>query len=265
MNVALYQKELKGSLKLLFLFGAVLTMYIVMIISMYDPELSEALKQFEKTMPDLMAAVGMTNTGTTLPEFMASYLYGMILLIFPMIYSIIRANGLIAKYVDRGSMASLLAAPVTRMQIARTQLAVLISGITVLIVYCTVLEYTVARIMFPDELALQELLRLNTGLLCLQLFMGAYCFLCSCFFSESRFSLAFGAGLPVFMYVLQMLANMGGKLESIRYLTFFTLFDTEGLLCGDTASLLGIIILFCFAVCFSISAFIVFKRKDLCV
>ena len=50
MNLTLYKKELKGSLKLLVIFAAVLTLYIVMIVDMFDPELADALKQFEQMM-----------------------------------------------------------------------------------------------------------------------------------------------------------------------------------------------------------------------
>ena len=173
MNFALYKKEIKGSFKILLIFAGMLTMYIVMIVSMYDPELSDALKQFEELMPELMSAVGMTGANETLTDFMSSYLYGMILLVFPMVYTVIWANGLIAKYVDRGSMAQLLAAPVKRSKIAVTQLTALISGIAALIFYCTVLEYGAAQMMFPGELSLTVLLRLNAGLLCLHLFIAA--------------------------------------------------------------------------------------------
>ena len=170
---------MKGSFKLLLIFAGILTMYITMIVGMYDPNLSDAIRQFEKLMPDLMAAVGMTGGNDTLGGFLSSYLYGMIMIVFPMVYSIIRANGLAAKYVDRGSMAFLLAAPVKRVTIAVTQLAALISGIVLLLIYCTVLEYTAAQIMFPGELPFAQLIRLNAGLLCLQLFIACFCFLCS--------------------------------------------------------------------------------------
>ena len=263
MNFALYRKELKRSWKLLLIFGAVLTMYISMIISMYDPKMADAMKQFEELMPEVMAAFGMMDAGGTLGSFMSSYLYGMILLVFPMVYSILRAHALVVKYVDHGSMAALLAAPVKRKTIALTQLAALLSGVLFLMVYCTGLEYLVARGLFPGELPLAELLRLNAGLLGLQLFLACYCFFCSCTFGESKYSLLFGAGLPVLMYVLQMLANMGGKLENVRYATIFTLFDAEGLLNAQAGAGFGAAALFVLAVLFAGMGVVVFCRKDL--
>lgn len=151
---------------------------------------------------------------------MISYLYGFILLIFPMLFSILRGNGLVAKYVDRGSMVTLVAAPVKRRTIAMTQMSALVSGIFLMVIYATGLELLIAQSGYPGELAVSELLKLNAGLLCLQLFIGSICFLASCIFSDTKYSIAFGAGVPALMYVFQMLANTGEKAEKIRYCTF---------------------------------------------
>ena len=121
MNLTLYKREMKGSRKLLVIFAAVMTMYVTIIISMYEPDMLKLLDSYAQAMPELMAAVGMTPGAADLLGFMISYLYGFILLVFPMVYSILRANGLVAKYVDRGSMACLLAAPVRRRAVALTQ------------------------------------------------------------------------------------------------------------------------------------------------
>ena len=59
INIALYKREMKGSIKLLVIFGAVITMYVAIIISLYDPEVMKSLDSFAKMMPELMAAVGM--------------------------------------------------------------------------------------------------------------------------------------------------------------------------------------------------------------
>ena len=68
-----------------------------------------------------------------------------------MVYSILRSNALAAKYVDQGSMAVLLAAPVKRSTIAATQMWVLISGIVSLLVYVTGLEILVSHLLFPEN------------------------------------------------------------------------------------------------------------------
>ena len=60
MDFALFKREMKGSVKLLVIFGAIITMYVSIIINMYDPEMMKMLDGFVEIMPELMAAVGMT-------------------------------------------------------------------------------------------------------------------------------------------------------------------------------------------------------------
>ena len=179
LNMTLYKREMKGSLKMLIIFAAIISMYVSIIISMYDPEMMATLDSFYEVMPEVMASVGMRTGATSLIGFMISYLYGFILLIFPMVFCILRGNSLIAKYADKGSMVTLLAAPVKRRTVAVTQMSVLISGILLLMAYTTGLEAAIAGTSFPGELAIWELLKLNGALLCLHLFIGSICFLSS--------------------------------------------------------------------------------------
>ena len=263
MNMALYKREMKGSIKLLIIFGAIITMYISIIISLYDPEMMKTLDSFAEAMPELMASVGMKADAATLLGFMISYLYGFILLIFPMLFCILRGNALIAKYVDKGSMALLAAAPVKRRAIAFTQVTALVSGIVLLVLYSTIVEVFCARSGFPGELDITELFMLNGGLLCLHLFIGGICFLSSCIFSDTKYSVTFGAGIPAFMYVLQMLANVGGNAEKAKYFTFFTLFNPDGIIIGESSAIVGIFILFAGAIMLYVLGIIIFERKNL--
>ena len=263
INMALYKRELKGSVKLLIAFGAIITLYISVIIHMYDPQMMKTLDSFAEVMPELMASVGMKANAADLLGFMVSYLYGFILLIFPMLFCILRGNALIAKYVDKGSMVSLAAAPVKRRTIAFTQMAVLISGILLLIIYGTIVELICSETGFPGELDITALFILNGGLLCLHLFIGGICFLSSCIFSDTRYSVAFGAGIPIFMYVLQMLSNVGGNAEKVKYFTFFTLFDPYGMIAGEDSAAAGIFVLFTAAFLLYALGIMIFERKDL--
>lgn len=263
INWALFRREMKASVKLLIIFGAIMTMYVSCIIGLYDPATMEMLDSFTEAMPEIMAAVGMTPGATNLLGFMISYLYGFILLIFPMVFSILRGNGLIAKYIDMDSMVYLVAAPVKRRTIAITQMLVLLSGISLLLIYTTLLEIVVAQVLFPGELILSELLVLNVGLLFLHFLIGGICFCASCIFSESKYSALFGAGIPTLMYVIKMIASVGGGAENIKYLSFFTLFDPNGLVVNDSDALIKILFLLIGALVFYPIGIAVFCKKDL--
>lgn len=261
-SFTLYKREMKKSLLTLGIFAAIMTLYVSVIISMYDPALMASLDEWVELLPQLLAAVGMTAGATNLLSFMSSYLYGFILLLIPMVFAILRGNALIAKYVDSNAMVTLTAAPVKRRAIARTQAAVLATGVSAFVLYATVLEIVCAA-QFPGELEIQKLLVLNAGLLALQLFIGGVCFFASCLFSETKHSIALGAGIPLLMYVLQALANIGGAAEKAKYFTFFTLFNPNGLIAGETAALAGAAVLFVGALALFFAAVEVFARKDL--
>ncbi len=263
INMTLYKREMKGSLKILILFAVVITMYVTIIISMYDPEMMATLDGFYEVMPELMASIGMSAGATSLIGFMISYLYGFILLIFPMVFCILRGNSLVAKYTDKGSMVTLLAAPIKRRTIILTQIFVLMSGILLLIIYVTGLEIIIAQTIFPGELIVSDLLKLNTALLCLHLFIGSICFLASCVFSDTKYSIAFGAGVSAFMYILQMLANAGEKADILKYFTFFTLFDANGIIAGKSGAIIGILVLLLGTIGLYTIAINVFCNKDL--
>lgn len=55
-----------------------MTMYIVIIIDMYDPQMMKTLDSFSKMMPDLMNAVGMTSGTHTLLGFILLVFYDVV-------------------------------------------------------------------------------------------------------------------------------------------------------------------------------------------
>lgn len=263
INRALFLKEWKGNYKLLIIFGLVLTMYTSMIISMFDPKLGSALEEFSKTMPEVMAMFGMADAGTTLILFISNYLYGMLLIAFPMIMIIILSLRLVARHVDRGSMAYLLTNKASRHTFIFTQTSVLVTSVIALLAYCTLIGLLCSQFMFPGELEVDAYLRLNVGLLCLHLFIAGFCFLCSCIFNEYKYAAMAGAGVPILFLLIQMLANMGGDLEKMRYATMFTFFSSAELVEGsDEGYLFCGILLLAGIVCF-VAGEIVFRKKDL--
>lgn len=263
INWTLYKRGMQGSWKMLVIFAALLTMYFTIIISMFDPALGSALDEFTKAMPELMAMFGMVLGETTMLGFMSAYLYGFIMLVVPMIFSILCANELIARHVDKGSMAYMLSAPVKRTTVAFTQMKVIATGIFALVVYATVIGIIISQASFPGELEIGKFILLNAGVLCLHLFIAGICFLCSCVFNETKYSVGFGAGIPFSAFALQMLANNGGTAEGAKYATFFTLFNPDGIIAGEAGAFGGMAILFIGAIVLFTAAIAVFSKKDL--
>ena len=165
MNGVLFRRSARSLWKTWVVFAAVLSLYVSMITAMFDPKLNATLDEIVTAMPQLMNMVGMQAGSSSLGGFLINYLYGFLLLLLPLVFSILAANRLVARWVDTGSMAYLLVSPNTRARVARTQALVLIAGGTLLTAYCTALAVGCAAAMFPGELDVPAYLVVNAGLL----------------------------------------------------------------------------------------------------
>lgn len=263
ISIPLLKREIKSNYKLFIIFAAVLTMYIYVIIPMFDPEIGEVLAEFEKAMPEMMAAFGMTNSGTTLIEFINTYLFGFLFIVFPMIFEIIIANKLIAKYVDSGSMAYLLATPNKRRKIAITQGLFLLLSIGTLILFITLVGIISSEVYFPGELDIKKYILLNIGLYCLHISISGLGFFASCISNDTKLSYSLSAGIPIGFFIIQLLANMGGKLENFKYFTIFSLFNTDKLIKGESSGIWMFIILLLIGVILYTIGILRFDKRDL--
>ena len=262
INLTLLKREIKSNYKLLLIFVAILTMYVLSIISMFDPEKTNAFDELIKTMPEIMKAFGMVSAGNTFIQFISSYLYGFITLIFPMIFVIILANKLVAGYVDRGSMAYILATPNKRVKLVLTQALFLWISVAVLIIYVTVLIIASSELMHPGKLDIGKLITMNIVLYMLHIAISGICFFASCISNDTKRSFTIGAGLPIVFYLIQMLANMGGKMENLKYFTLFTLFNADDIIAGKSVAF-PILILTSFGIMLYGIGIFIFSKRDL--
>lgn len=260
---SLFIKECRSNFKILLIFMAIVSMYASMIVAMFDPKLGKSLEMMSASMPELFAAFGMTTTGATLIDFVANYLYGFILIAIPSIFTIIITNRLIARYVDRGSMAYLLATPHKRSSIIFTQFIVMQVALLILVVYATILIYVCANIMFSSGIDLQKLVVLNIGLYAMLTFFGGVCFLSSCLFNETKWSIGVGAGVIIFSILIQMLSQIGNAMDYLKYMTPLTLFDAKEIITMDASAIMNFIIMFVVGLIFSFIGMRIFTKKDL--
>ncbi|MDO5402665.1 MAG: ABC transporter permease subunit [Eubacteriales bacterium] len=263
MNFTLYKREWKNNWILLLLFAAVLTMYACMIVSMFDPKMEDSLSIMSESMPEIFAAFGMADVGKTLLEFVTGYLYGMLLIAFPAVYIIILSNRLVARYVDNGSMAYILAVPSKRGRIIFTQAVFSISSLLVLLAYVAGVIIACSQFMFYGEMELAAFLKLNAGLFGLWIMLGGVCFLFSCIFNDTKWSAGLSTAFVVYSLLVQMVSQVGDKFENLKYITPLTMFQSDAFAAGNSEAWLGCIVMYIIgAVCYT-AGIIVFTKRDL--
>lgn len=262
MVQTLFYRNIQSIWKPWVIFAVVMSMYAVMIISMFDPQLGKSLQQMSESMPQLFAAFGMDMQAKTLIEFIANYLYGFLLVCLPMVFELIAVNLLMSRYIDRGSMAWLLSGPNGRVKICLTQLTTLILAVVLHVVFITSLCVVVSEITFPGELDIGRFLVLNLSLLGLQIFLSGLCFLGNCLFCESRYALGFGGGLSVLFLLLQMRSQVGEDWEFVKYFTPFTLFEAKAIALGEGNGW-TIVVLYLMGILLYGAAMAIFSKRDL--
>lgn len=229
MSLALYLRELRRSTFSIVVIGAILALYIVSVVSMYDPEVTENLNLIMDAMPEVFAAFGMNNMSTTMTEFLLNYLYGSLFTWIPLLLIMMTVNRLIVQPVDRGSLSYALSSPVSRSRIAATFAAVLLTVLVVTLALILAVQVAAAEALFSGELDYAGLLRASAGLLCLWVFMAGLCFFSACTFHDARAALWTGGGACLLMFLVEMVAQVGKGLEFLQDANPVGLFDPYAL------------------------------------
>lgn len=266
MNKYLFAYNIRQNALLFLIILSVLLLYFSIIIPMYDPAGNEDLIAMAsmKMSPEMLKAFGFTITpNVSLTPFLVSYLYGMLMIIIPMIYTGICANRLVAQHTDKGSMAFLLSAPISRKRIAITQAMFLLLSNFILLFCITLFAVIYSNIKFPGLLDIHAFIELNLALFALLAFISGVAFLASVSANTTQTSLAIGLGIPLFFYLVKMAADATGY-AFLKYMTFYSLFDYKAIAVTD-ADFLQSFVLFLTALLFYCGGIFFFSRKQLSV
>lgn len=167
-----------------------------------------------------------------LNEAMATGLYGSSFILFPLIYEIMIGNRLIAKQIENGNMAYYMATQTSRGKIASTQSYFFILSVFLMFLWTSILGLVCCKLWGRNDLEISTFLMLNIGVFCLHVCISGICFLASCCSSDTKISLAIGAGLPILFYVIYILEAFSDT-GILKFLTIFSLFNAEQIAAGS--------------------------------
>lgn len=263
MSLLLFKLTLKKNWKLLLIFFGVLTMYSTVMISIYDPESMEALTNMTAMFPaELMQAMNFSAGFTDLTGYLASWLYGMLMIAFPLVYSIILCNGLVAKEVDSGSIVCLLTTPDSRVQIILTKAFYATLSMIVLMGSLCLLNMIISQSLYPDYFDAEAFINLNVTVTLANLTAMAVAFFFSCLFNTARSSLAFGAGIPVLFLLLNMLGGASESAAFLKNLSIYGWYNPLDIISGEATIAVNLIYLALIVMLLTV-AVLIFRRKRL--
>lgn len=248
----------RSNFKFLVAFTLVLCVFLTVLINVFTPETVSTLQVTAKGT----LAGNLLNGNKSLVGFMANSFYALMAIVFPMVYSIMVGNRMIAEKVDKGTMAGFLATPTTRTQITVSSALYLICSLVVMWGVTTFVGIIAANAFQPDALDVETFLQLNLGVFLYQLVISSICFCASCIFNTSKNSLIFGAGIPLYFFVVSLFIKLSEDLDFLKYFTLDTLFDTQKIIEGSgyTGEFVAMLIL---ALVLYTVGIIFFDKKDL--
>lgn len=266
MNKTLFKATLKANWTIGLFIILMLLIYMIFSITMFDPANTDKIEGMLKMMPEgMIKAFGFHNLGTDLTGYLANYHYGFIFLIFPMLYSAIVANRLIAKHVDNGSMAYLLTTPNTRVKIAITQAIYLVSSIAVIFVVVIGIAIAMSELMFSGQLKINQFIVLNVVTFLTTVVASGISFLFSCLFNETRNSLAFGTGIPLVFIIIRMLTAISEKIAWLKYFSIYSFINIEKIFGSNAYVINSSLILLAMGLGLYVTAIIIFNRRNLSI
>ncbi len=263
MSIALFKATAKKNWLLALIFFGVLTMYSGVMISMYNPaDMEKLMSMFELFPPEIMKALGFAEAFTDITGYLASWLYGLLMIGFPMVYSILLGNRLVAKSVDSGSMACLLATPNSRVKIILTKYIYAVLSIVAILGLLFAVNVGLSQAMFPGDMDVSAFARLNLTVILVNIVVLSIAFFCSCVFTDAKYAMGFGAGIPIAFLLFNMLGGASDKAEVLKNISIFGWYDPMKLVNGQSyagvnAAYIGIV-----AVLF-VGSIWIFKRKRL--
>lgn len=257
ISMPLFKQNWKSNIKMLVVFTIALCVFITVMCYVFTPAALDGLQKVDTGL------VGnLLGGANTLIGFVGNSFFAIMAIIFPMIYSIMVGNKLIAEKVDQGTMAGLLATPNKRIKIIFTCALFFILSLIAMWLIVFLIGVLAANIFQPGHLDINAFCRLCFGCFLYHFVISGICFFSSTIFNTSKMAVSIGGGISLFFFLVNLIVKLSSDLDILKYFTLNTLFDTTKLISGDQY-IGNLIIMFSLGAVLYIGSLIIFPKKDL--
>lgn len=261
-------KELKLHYKSLLIFTGIMSLFFLWFVTFYDPELFAGMEEVFENYPEVIRQiVGEFYNLAEFGGFLNVYLFSISWIYFG-IYYILKSAQNIPKEIEDKTIDMILSKPITRSEFSLGKYFSIILE-TVILYYGVMLCVFFGILVFPsvtvNGIFLNEI---TFAFLWNFIFMVALIstgFFFSTFLSSKK-SLAFGFGILIFFYGIgQFWKSFPEGAQEIKRISIFFYSDMSNLLVNHVWENVGvhILILLVYSVVLTISAVIIFNKRDI--
>ena len=267
MNNALYQVMLKQEGKKIIGYSLGLILYEGLITSVYPIIIqSPAIEELPKSFPTVVKRAFGVSTGEEVDlsyeAYISAQLFGRLWTLIMSSYSINTVNALVTKPMDQGSMAYLLATPVSRSELLNTQIGVLLTEL-VLLTGATLGGVYTATAHYEIPIARWQYFRLGTLAFSLCSVISAYSLLLAVLFNAEEEATRYASAITFIFYGLDVVSSLSDRFSGLKYFTPFGLFRPQKVLQGKVIPTKEFVVLAAITGVTMAITGILFSRKDL--
>jgi len=217
-----------------------LTIYNLLLIGVYPAiSQSQVVTELSMNLPNSVKRVFGVTSDSELDRFesyVSSQCFGRVWLLVTGIYTISTADALIAGLVDQGAMAYLLSSSVGRLEVLSTQVAVLVSGLA-LLMSLTVLGIWGETALFAIPINRWSYFRLGVLGFALFLAVGAYSLFFSVLFNTEEPTILSASSLTFLWYALDVFSELNDQFSWVKNLTIFGWVRPQTVLDGEVPTI----------------------------
>lgn len=267
MSGALYKQMMRVNLKGFLNYAIGSAFYILLMFWLYPgiAKNTEALDDIVATMPEGVGRAFSLNGFDSAEAFISGEYYGLILVLILAIVSVQLSTQLMARMIDRGSMAYLLSTPTTRVRIALTQACVLVSGLLLILGATTLAGFAGKAWLLGDRYAFDggRFVLLNAAAFLMFFAVAGIAFLVSAASSDEKRALGLSGAIVFGFYSLDLLGKLGDGIAWMRDLSIFSLYRPGDIVGGEAFPAVGFTLLAAIGLAAFGAAVLVFRRRDL--
>ncbi|MDF2667996.1 MAG: putative transporter permease [Paenibacillus sp.] len=268
MSFVLYKALLKRNSRLIIGYGLGSSLYLLLMAMIY-PSMKETIADkmdMVADMPEGFRAAFGVDQGMSIQsvtDLLSMQYYSMIFLILMTLFTLSLAGRMLAHFIEQGSMAYLLSVPWSRAKVVITVIAVIVTGLFLVVASNLVFSYVGAYMTGETIENGAAFIRLHLLGFLLFMAIGGYSLLFAALTGDERKTVAFAGGLTLLFYVLDLAGKLSSGLSGKRPASVFYWFQPSEILAGSGSAAAATGVFIGMAVIGFCGAVIVFKRKSL--
>jgi len=267
MNATLYVQMMKVNLKGFLNYALGSAFYILLMFWLYPSMASnaKAIDELVQAMPEGVGRAFALTGFDSAEAFISGEYYGLILVLILAIVCVQLSTQLMAKLVDQGAMAYLLATPTTRGKVAGAQAAVLVSGL-LLIMAVTTLAGLAGDAWFLDgkfAFDTTRFLQMNAAAFLLFFAVGGISFLVSACSNDEKKARGISGLITFGFFSFDLLGKLSENIDWMRDISIFSLYRPADIVNGTARLAPAFALLFAIGLVAFAVAVVWFRKRDL--